>query len=55
VTQVTEELANARQETEKLTAENESLNKNYEALLKVRFPLDGFSVFLFSNEDEYIK
>ena len=39
MTQVTQELASVRLEAEKLLAENESLNKNYESLLKVRsFP-----------------
>ena len=36
VTQIEEELANARQGAEKLSIENESLSKNYEALLKAR-------------------
>ena len=35
MSQVAEELANIRQEAEKLSTENESLNKNYESLLKV--------------------
>ena len=35
MTQVVQELANVRLEAEKLSAENESLNKNYESLLKV--------------------
>ena len=36
VAQVADELANVRQEAEKLSAQNESLNKNYESLLKVK-------------------
>lgn len=35
MSQVQQELANTRQEAEKLSTENESLSKNYESLLKV--------------------
>ena len=48
MSQVAEELANIRQEAEKLSAENESLNKNYESLLKVTrlFVWDLYSLIL---------
>ena len=49
-TQVTDELANVRQEAEKLSAENDSLNKNYESLLKVRLLVRGLKAALTLNQ-----